>query len=367
MTEAGKLKRVLIMAGGTGGHVFPGLAVARALREQGVEVHWLGTSQGIEARLVPAENIPLHFLTISGLRGKHLKTLLKAPFNLARSILQARKIIQQVDPQVVLGLGGYASGPGGVASWLLNRPLVIHEQNAKAGYTNKILGKLAACILEGFPDAFKAQAKVQAVGNPVRNEIEKLLPPAERMKDRQKPFRLLVIGGSLGAMALNDIVPEALSRIPKEDRPTVIHQTGDKLFEKAKNSYQSMGIEAQLNPFIQDMAASYGWADMVICRAGALTVAELCAAGVGAVFIPYPHAVDDHQTANAGYMVKEGAALCIQQSQLTADKMADIIREFANAPEKRVAMAEAAYGLRKMNVQQKIVNILTEVVRGESH
>jgi UDP-N-acetylglucosamine--N-acetylmuramyl-(pentapeptide) pyrophosphoryl-undecaprenol N-acetylglucosamine transferase len=367
MTEAETLKRVLIMAGGTGGHVFPGLAVARTLREQGVEVHWLGTSKGIEARLVPAENIPLHLLTIGGLRGKSIKTLLKAPFELCRSIMQARKIIKQIDPQVVLGLGGYASGPGGMASWLMRRPLVIHEQNAKAGYTNKILGMFAARILEGFPDAFTAKAKVEAVGNPVRNEIERLAPPAERMKDRQKPFRLLVIGGSLGAMALNDIMPEALARLSKEERPEVIHQTGDKHFDKAINSYKSMGIEAQLNPFIQDMAASYAWADMVICRAGALTVAELCAAGVGAIFVPYPHAVDDHQTANASYMVKEGAALCIQQSELSADKMAGMIHEFAISPEKRMAMAEAAYGLRKMNVQQKIVNILTQVVRGESH
>lgn len=362
MINKSNLKRVLIMAGGTGGHVFPGLAVAKMLKDQGVDVQWLGTSKGIEARLVPEAGIPLHFLTIGGLRGKGIKTLLKAPFKVIGAIMQAKKIIRDTNPQVVLGMGGYASGPGGMASWLMRRPLVIHEQNAKAGYTNKILGKFAKRILEGFPDAFSPQAKVRSVGNPVRNEIESLGSPSTRIPKQRQPFHLLVIGGSLGAQALNDVVPKALALLPKDERPEVIHQAGPNHFENAKNNYESMGITAKIDPFIKDMAATYGWADIVLCRAGALTVAELCAAGVGAIFVPFPHAVDDHQTANASFMVAAGAAICVQQRDLTAEKLAGMIKELANSPEKRMQMAEAAYGLRNHNVQRQIVDTLEELV-----
>lgn len=356
-----QLKRVMIMAGGTGGHVFPGLALARYLREQGVEVHWLGTSQGIEARLVPEAGIPLHLIQVAGLRGKGVKTLLGAPLQVSRAIKQAMRVMREVRPDVVLGMGGFASGPGGVASWLLGVPLVVHEQNAKAGLTNRLLSLVAKRVLEGFPGAFQPRAKVVYVGNPVRVEIENLSVPASRLVPAHSPMRLLVIGGSLGAQALNSMVPEALKRLDPASRPDVWHQTGDKHFDIAKKSYEIVGLEPKINPFIKDMAAAYAWADVVLCRAGALTVAELCSAGLGAVFVPFPHAVDDHQTANANFMVKSGAAICIQQSELTPERLADIVRELVSVPASRLAMAEAARRLRQANVVEKIYSICQEV------
>lgn len=351
------------MAGGTGGHIFPGLAVANYLREQGVDVHWLGTQQGLEARLVPESKIPFHLVKIGGVRGKGIKTLLAAPFKLARAVRQARKIIKRLQPDLVLGFGGFVSGPGGVASWLLGCPLVIHEQNAKAGLTNKLLARVAKKVLVGFPGAFPESDKVIVTGNPVRPEIERLGQPRLRMSPARSPFRLLVIGGSLGAQALNDVMPKALAALPAELRPDVYHQTGDKLFEQAKIAYQSTGIRVDLVPFVKDMAAAYEWADLVVCRAGALTVSELCAAGVGAILVPLPWAVDDHQTANATYMTTHSAALCIKQSELTGDRLAAVIRQYVDAPEQCLNMAEAAYQLRQVQVAEKIFGILTKIVQ----
>jgi UDP-N-acetylglucosamine--N-acetylmuramyl-(pentapeptide) pyrophosphoryl-undecaprenol N-acetylglucosamine transferase len=361
MTKA--VKRVLMMAGGTGGHIFPGLAVAQYMREQGVMVHWLGTSQGLESRLVPEAGIPLHLITISGLRGKGVKTLLLAPFKIITAVWQARRVIQSFDPDVVIGMGGFVSGPGGLASWLLRRPLIIHEQNATAGFTNKMLAKVAKRILEGFPSAFKSKANVVLVGNPVRPEIENLPEPLKRLDPSRKPFRLLVLGGSLGAQALNTIVPKALHQLSESERPAIMHQTGEKQIDATKKDYESMGLQANVIPFIKDMAAAYAWADVVLCRAGALTVAELCAAGLGAVFVPFPHAVDDHQTANASFMVKHDAAICVQQTDLTASRLADIVKEFNDMPEKRAAMAQSAYQLRRVHVAEKIFAICQEVSR----
>lgn len=362
MKQTKQLKCVLIMAGGTGGHVFPGLAVANYLREQGVVVHWLGTSTGLEARVVPEAQIPLHVISIGGLRGKGLKPLLLAPFRIVKAVWQSMRVIRETQPDVVLGLGGYVSGPGGVASWLLRRPLIIHEQNAKAGLTNKLLMRLARVVLAGFPATFNPRANAITIGNPVRTEIAQLPAPAERLDPLREPLRLLVIGGSLGAQALNDMVPRALAQLAKEERPEVFHQTGDKFFYETKKTYESMGVRANLQPFIKDMSQAYAWADVVICRAGALTVAELCAVGLGAVFVPFPYAVDDHQTANAEYMVKRQAAVCIQQSELTAERLADIVRQFIQSPAQCLAMAQAAYGLRKTDVTEKIFNICQEVV-----
>jgi UDP-N-acetylglucosamine--N-acetylmuramyl-(pentapeptide) pyrophosphoryl-undecaprenol N-acetylglucosamine transferase len=365
MKEKKALKRVLIMAGGTGGHVFPGLAVANYLRDHGVDVHWLGTSNGLESRLVPEANFPLHLITISGLRGKGIKPLLMAPIKVSKAVVQSMRVLKEVGPDVVIGLGGFVSGPGGMASWLMRRPLIIHEQNAKAGFTNKMLVRFAKKVLEGFPSAFKPQPKVVVVGNPVRSDIEHLPPPQERLHPSRSPFRLLVLGGSLGAQALNDVVPKALARLNPDERPDVFHQTGDKLFEAAKKSYESyesIGIKVILVPFVKDMGKVYAWADIVLCRAGALTVAELCTVGLGAIFVPYPHAVDDHQTANANFMVQGSAALCIQQIELTESRLADIIRQFSQSPEKRLAMAKAAYQLRRVNVTEKIFDILSEVI-----
>jgi len=362
-TQHKSLQRVLIMAGGTGGHIFPGLAIAHYLREQGLDVHWLGTTQGMEARLVPEANFPLHMIDIGGLRGKGIKTLLTAPLKITAAVWQALKVMKTVKPDVVIGLGGFVSGPGGIASWITGRPLIIHEQNAKAGSTNKILSLFAKRILEGFPSAFKPGARVVTIGNPVRSEIANLPPPDQRLDAKRKPLRLLVLGGSLGAQALNDIVPRMLSKLIEAERPQVLHQTGDKHFAAAKIAYESMQIQADLKPFIKDMANAYGWADVVLCRAGALTVAELSAVGLGAIFVPFPHAVDDHQTVNAQYMVRNQAALCIQQSELTADKLADIVKQFVVAPQKCIAMAEAAYELRKINVVEQVYDICKEVCR----
>jgi UDP-N-acetylglucosamine--N-acetylmuramyl-(pentapeptide) pyrophosphoryl-undecaprenol N-acetylglucosamine transferase len=271
--------------------------------------------------------------------------------------------VKEVRPDVVVGMGGFVSGPGGVASWLLKRPLVIHEQNAKAGLTNKMLARVAKRVLEGFPAAFKSQPNVLAIGNPVRVEIANLPLPKERLTPRHSPLRLLVLGGSLGAQALNEVVPKALAKLDIKERPLVLHQTGDKHFEMVKKAYISLSVEGELKPFIKDMAEAYSWADVVLCRAGALTVAELCAVGLGAIFVPFPYAVDDHQTANADFMVRNNAALCIPQRELTENRLADIVRKLSLKPEQRLAMAQAAYQLRNVNVTEKIVEICKEVCR----
>lgn len=356
-----KLQKVLIMAGGTGGHVFPGLAVARLLQEQGIEVHWLGTRKGLEARLVPEAGFPIHFISISGLRGKGKKDLLLAPFRLAWSIVQSARIIRGLRPDVVLGMGGFVSGPGGISSWLLGRPLVIHEQNAKAGLTNKWLARIAAKVLEGFPDTFSQRKKIITTGNPVRKEIACLPLPQARFESREKPLRLLIVGGSLGAAAINDLVPRTLAKLPEQYRFDVHHQTGEKHFESALQAYKAAGVDAKVTPFITDMSKAYEWADVVLCRAGALTIAELCAVGLGAILVPYPHAVDDHQTANANYLVKNHAALLIQQSALTEDGLASILKQLADSPAQRTAMAEAAYELRQIDATHKVLEICGEI------
>ena len=356
------LKRVLIMAGGTGGHVFPGLAIAEYLRRKAIEVYWLGTREGLETKWVGEAHIPLRFITITGLRGKGIKSQLLAPFKIVKAIWQAYRVIHEVNPDVVIGMGGFVSGPGGIASWLSRYPLIIHEQNAKVGITNKILAVFAKKILEGFPSAFSNRSKVMTVGNPVRAEIESLSPPEIRLYPPRSPFHLLVLGGSLGAKALNEMMPRVLSSLPTNKRPVIFHQTGDKHFEDTKKYYESTGIDVKLVPFVQDMASAYAWADMVLCRAGALTVAELSSAGLGAIFVPFPFAVDDHQTANAEYMVKHHAAIYIQQTDLTAERLSDIVSTFSDKPEKRLAMAKAAYQLRKANVCEKIFNIMCDVV-----
>lgn len=359
-----KLKRVLIMAGGTGGHVFPGLALARVLTQKNVEVHWLGTQQGIEARLVPAARYPLHTIKVGGLRGKGLKAKLLAPIKVIAATWQAGRVIRQIRPDVVIGMGGFASGPGGLASWLMRCPLVVHEQNARAGLTNKVLARFAKKVLEGFPGAFPVSDKVIPVGNPVRAEIEAISSPRERFKHHNASLRLLVLGGSLGAQGINQVVPFALTLLSKDERPEVIHQAGEKHAEEVKAQYQAMGLTATVKPFIEDMAEAYGWADIVLCRAGALTVAELSAAGLGAIFVPFPYAADDHQTANAQWMVKHNAALCIQQKDLSANWLADQLKVLSQSPGKRLDMADQAYQLRKLHVAEKIFGILAEMLMG---
>lgn len=356
-----QLKRVLIMAGGTGGHVFPGLVMARYLREQGIEVHWLGTEQGLESRLVPEAGFPLHIISIGGLRGKGLKTLLMAPWRLAVALTQSLRIMRQVKPDRVIGMGGFVSGPGGVAAWLARRPLIIHEQNAKAGLTNKLLSLISIKILEGFPKAFNKSAKVIMTGNPVRQELMMLLPPQSRLDSERSSLRLLVLGGSLGAQALNQTVPQALARLPENQRPEVMHQTGSKHFAITQSLYERAGINANVTAFIAEMDKAYNWADVVLCRAGASTIAELCTVGLGAILVPFPHAVDDHQTANAQFMVQAGAAILVPQTQLTDSYLAELLKQFGRTPEKRLIMAQAAYSLRKNDVVGKIFEIIKEV------
>ncbi len=301
-------KVAMVMAGGTGGHVFPALATARVLKRRGFDIVWLGTQRGIEARLVPAEGIPVEWLGITGLRGKNVATLLLAPFRLAIAIGQAMRAIRKHQPRVVLGAGGFASGPGGIAAWLLRRPLVVHEQNAVAGLTNRVLARFAVRVLEGFPGSFGRGVQAERVGNPVRPEIVGVAPPEKRFAGREGPARLLVFGGSQGAARLNVVLPAAIAELPEALRPEVLHQTGMHNFEETVQAYKSRGIEADVRRFIDDMASAYGWADLAVCRSGALTVAELAAAGVPSILVPFPAAVDDHQTRNAEYAVRAGAA-----------------------------------------------------------
>ena len=355
-----KLKRVLIMAGGTGGHVFPGLAVAKALRQRGIDVQWLGTRKGLEAKLVPDANIPLHFIAISGLRGKKFQDMLLAPWRLLKAVVEASRIIKKINPDIVIGMGGFVSGPGGIASWFLGKKLIIHEQNAKPGLTNQYLAKIASKVLEGFPNTFGKNNKTVTTGNPVRQELISFTTPTLRLKDRAKPMRLLVFGGSLGAQAINEMLPKAIAQLPPELRPAIKHQSGEKQFADTAKAYQTEGVFAEVMPFIHEMDKAYDWADMVLCRAGALTVAELCATGLGAILIPYPYAVDDHQTANANFMVSQQAAVMVQQSVLTEEKLAAMLMEFILSGEKRLNMAEAAYQLRRADATEKILNICEE-------
>ena len=336
-------KVAMIMAGGTGGHVFPALATARVLRERGWSIVWLGTQRGIEARLVPAQGIPVEWLSVSGLRGKGLLTLAAAPFRLALALVQALRAVHRHAPQVVLGAGGFASGPGGVAAWLLGRPLVVHEQNAVAGLTNRVLARLAKRVLEGFPDSFGRGVRAERVGNPVRPEIVAIAPPARRYAGREGRARLLVFGGSQGSQRLNAVVPAALGELPAELRPEVLHQTGAKGLDDTLKAYRARGIDADVRAFIDDMASAYGWADLAVCRSGALTVAELAAAGVPAVLVPFPAAVDDHQTRNAEYVVAQGAAVLLPERTLTPGSLAAALRELLEAGRPRLErMAQAA-------------------------
>ncbi|MDQ7731507.1 undecaprenyldiphospho-muramoylpentapeptide beta-N-acetylglucosaminyltransferase [Halomonas sp. SpR1] len=333
-------RRVLIMAGGTGGHVFPALSLAKALQAEQVDVEWLGSPRGIENRLVPEAGIRLHTIAVSGLRGNGVTGWLKAPLNLSRAILQARTIIRDFKPQVVVGLGGFASGPGGLAAWLTRVPLIIHEQNAVAGLTNRVLSRLAKRTYAAFPEAFGARAHV--IGNPVRDDIAALgSSPRDEETLASRPLRLLVVGGSLGAVALNERLAPALAALPIEQRPQVRHQAGKNREQVTAENYQQHGVSAEVSPFIDDMAAAYEWADLVVCRSGALTVAELAAAAKPALLVPFPFAVDDHQRINAQVLVKAGAAQCVVQSELTVERLSEFLNQLL-VPNTLAAMAANA-------------------------
>ncbi len=336
---------VLILAGGTGGHVFPALAVATALRQQNEQVVWLGTRHGLEARVAPAAGFPVEWVRVRGVRRKGLLAWLAAPVQLTLALWDALRIVWRCRPKVVLGMGGYVSGPGGLAAWLLRRPLIIHEQNAVAGLTNRLLALLAREVLIAFPGSFSASRKTRTTGIPVRDAITGLPDPAERLGGHGGPMRLLVIGGSQGAQALNQAVPAALAQLPAAERPAVWHQAGEATLAVARAAYAQAGIKAKIEPFIDDMAAAYAWADLVVARSGALTVAELAAAGLGAILVPYPAAVDDHQTRNGEYLANAGAAVLIPQAALTPERLAAEIAAHVRDPGLRLERARRARAL----------------------
>ncbi|MDE1166848.1 MAG: undecaprenyldiphospho-muramoylpentapeptide beta-N-acetylglucosaminyltransferase [Pseudomonas sp.] len=354
-------KNILIMAGGTGGHVFPALSCAKEFQARGYTVHWLGTPRGIENELVPAAGLKLHLINVTGLRGKGKLSLLKAPFVLIKALFQARRVIRQLKPVCVVGFGGYVTGPGGLAAKLAGVPVIVHEQNAVAGTANRMLVPLASRVCEAFPNTFSASAKRRTTGNPVRTELF-LETPRQSLAGR-KP-RLLITGGSLGAEPLNKLVPEALALVPAEFRPEVFHQTGKNHADVTAERYRTVGIEAQVAPFIKDMAQAYGWADLVICRAGALTVSELAAAGLPSLLVPLPHAIDDHQTQNADYLAREGAAFLMPQATTGAAQLADRLKEVLMHPEKLNSMATTARRLAKPDATRTVVEVCLEVAHG---
>ena len=351
---------ILVMAGGTGGHVYPALAVARALEARDQAIVWLGTHRGLESRVIPAAGIDIEWVSVKGLRRKGPLALLVAPFQLAWALLQSLMIMLRRRPVAVLGMGGFASGPGGLAAWLTRRPLVIHEQNAAAGLTNRLLARLARVVLQAFPGSFSSSVRAETVGNPVREDIAAVAAPAERYRDRSGPLRLLVLGGSQGALALNRTVPEALARLPAARRPVVRHQCGSRTLDAAREAYASAAVDVELAPFIEDMAAAYAWADLVVCRAGALTVAELCSVGLPALFVPYPGAVDDHQTANARPMADAGAAVIIDESMLSAAVLAAQLDEWLTDRGDLLAKAEKARGLDRPRALSRITELCLE-------
>lgn len=359
-----RVQRVLVTAGGTGGHVFPALAAAKLFQEKGVEVRWVGTAQGIEAKIVPANNIEIEFIDVAGVRGQGLSRLLWAPLKIAKAVLQVMRIAREYDPDLVLGMGGFVTGPTGLGMWLSRRCVYIHEQNAVAGFTNKVLAKIARKVFQAFPGAFPLQAKVETTGNPVRKEIVALSAPKKRYRDRSGPLHILVLGGSQGAVALNEIVPKALAKVSDQLDFEVRHQAGDSNLVSARESYELEAVDAQVVPFIEDMAAAYEWADLVICRSGALTVSELAAAGVASLLIPYPFAVDDHQTRNAEYLSAAGAAFLIQQRDLTEHSLAQLILKKLSNRETLQKMAVTARQLAMTNATEKVVKRCMEVTYG---
>ena len=350
-------RTILIMAGGTGGHIFPALAVAEKMRERGWRVVWLGNPEGMEARLVPQHGFEMVWVKFAALRGKGLVRKLLLPVNLLRGFWQAQKAIRQVQPNVVLGMGGYITFPGGMMAALLGRPLVVHEQNSVAGLANRVLAGVADHIATGFPEVLK---KGVWAGNPVRPEIAAMAPPAERFAGRDGALRLLVIGGSLGAQALNEIIPQGMALLGANELPQIVHQAGEKHIEALKANYAAVGLPAHCVSFIEDMAGAYEWADLVICRAGALTVAELAAAGVASILVPFPHAVDDHQTGNARFLVNVGGAFLLPQGELTPEAIA-LIRNYSRG--QLLEMAEKARSLAKPDATEEVANICAEIAK----
>ena len=350
-------KTLLVMAGGTGGHVYPAMAVADHLQAKGWNIVWLCTVGGMENRLLANKNYQKAMMTMRGVRGKGLMGWLLLPIKLSLALAQAYSAIAKFKPNLVLGMGGFAAFPGGLMAYVMRKPLLIHEQNSVAGLTNKTLSHFANRVLSAFPAAFGTKATL--VGNPVRTEITQVAAPEARMQTRSGPLRLLVVGGSLGAQALNQVLPTALATISIAQRPQVVHQAGEKHINALKAHYEQTGVKAEATAYIEDMAAMYSWADVVICRAGALTIAELSAAGVASVLVPFPYAVDDHQTSNARYLADADAAILVSQSTFTADKLAGLIQNLSR--EQCLSMAIKARALGKPEATASVANICMEL------
>jgi UDP-N-acetylglucosamine--N-acetylmuramyl-(pentapeptide) pyrophosphoryl-undecaprenol N-acetylglucosamine transferase len=350
-------KTILIMAGGTGGHIMPGLAVAEHMKALGWRVVWMGNPDGMEARLVPPRGHEMAWVRFAALRGKGLQRKLMLPINLLRAFSQARREIKRIQPDVVLGFGGYITFPGGMMAVASGVPLVLHEQNSVPGLANRVLAMFADRVLTGFPGVLH---KGQWVGNPVRPEIAALPAPDERYPRREGPLNVLVVGGSLGAAILNETVPQALALIDEAERPQIIHQAGEKHMQALAWAYAQEGVKAKFVPFIEDMAEAYGWADLVICRAGALTVAELAAAGVASVLVPFPHAVDDHQTGNARFLCSAGAAVLLAQSNMTPEGLAEL-RHLSR--KQLLQMAEKARSLAKPDATRVVAEVCIEIAK----
>lgn len=355
-------QRVLIMAGGTGGHVFPALAVAEELTSRGIDVFWMGTKRGIESSLVPSAGYPISYISVQGLRGNGFLGWLLAPFKLIKAVSEALSAINKIKPDVTLGLGGFASGPGGVATRLMGKPLIIHEQNAIPGLTNKLLSRIAQHVLQGFPDSFASSRQAKWVGNPVRESIELLDSPEIRLSGRAGAIRILVLGGSLGAKSLNTVLPKAFSLIDTEIE--IKHQCGVRHIDDCQQNYAAADVTATITAFIDDMGTAYAWADLVICRAGALTIAEVSAAGVASLLVPYPYAVDDHQTRNAFALLNSGAAKIIQESSLTVESLAAEINELISSRNLLETMANNARTQAKFGTAKHIADICLGAAHG---
>jgi UDP-N-acetylglucosamine--N-acetylmuramyl-(pentapeptide) pyrophosphoryl-undecaprenol N-acetylglucosamine transferase len=351
---------VLIMAGGTGGHIFPGLAVAASLRQRGVEVRWLGARGGMECQRVPSWGVPLDVVDISGLRGKGLLRWLLIPWKLLRAVLQAARLMGERRPGCAISFGGYAAGPGGLAAKLRGVPLLVHEQNRIPGLTNRVLARIAARVLQAFPGTWGERLRPVTCGNPVRQDVAALAEPGTRLAGRSGPVRLLVTGGSQGARALNRLVPEALGLAVPGLRIEVRHQCGRGWQDETRAAYRVAAVEAEVTEFIEDMAGAYAWADAVLCRAGALTVSEVAAAGVAAVFVPFPHAVDDHQTRNAEYLVERGAALLLSESGLDARRMADTLSGLLGDRARQLDMAIQARAAAMPDAAGQVADLCRE-------
>lgn len=349
-------KTALIMAGGTGGHIFPGLAVGEALRAAGWQVHWMGAPGSMEAQLVTPKGFAFESVDFGGVRGKGLHTLVLLPLRLLRAFWQSLQVVRRVQPHVVLGMGGYISFPGGMMASLWGKPLMLHEQNSVAGMANKVLVQLADRVFTAFPGVFKTG---HWVGNPLRPAFTEQASPAERFAGRTGPLRVLVVGGSLGAKALNDIVPQALALMPETARPQVIHQSGAKQIEALRANYATAGVQAELTPFIDDTATAFAQADLVICRAGASTVTELSAVGAAALFVPFPFAVDDHQTTNAQFLVASGGGWLVPQAELTAQNLADRLSTLSR--ESLLDAAQRAHAQKKTNATRELVMACEEL------